>query len=82
MTEILTLSFASAVVYMLIRMIETKFVNKDDKPVKILLKDSLFVFIGVYLAGFAVDQLSSDIGLSGGKISSQKTPAFVGDPNF
>lgn len=82
MTELLTLSLASAVIYMLIRIIETKFINKDDKPVKMLLKDSLIVFICVYLAGLTVDHLSSEIGASGGKISNQKTPAFVGDPDF
>lgn len=82
MSDILTLSLASATVYLIIRFIEMKYIDKDDKPIKLLMKDAMFVFLGVYLANFIVEQMG-DISpgntISGGTI---KTPAFTGDPEF
>jgi len=82
MSDILTLSLASATVYLIIRFIEMKYIDKDDKPIKLLMKDSLFVFLGVYLANFIVEQMediSPEKTIGGGNI---KTPAFTGDPAF
>jgi len=82
MSDILTLSLASATVYLIIRFIEMKYIDKDDKPIKLLMKDAVFVFLGVYLANFIVDQMgdmSQGSTISGGTI---KTPAFTGDPAF
>ena len=62
--------------------IEMKYIDKDDKPIKLLMKDAVFVFLGVYLANFIVDQMgdmSQGSTISGGTI---KTPAFTGDPAF
>ena len=51
-------------------------------PVKFLMKDSLLVFIGVYLADFLVSQISEDVTGSLKTGGSIKTPAFIGDPEF
>jgi len=84
MSDILTLSIASSVIYLLFRFIEMKYVDKEDKPIKSLLKDGLFVFVGVYLANFIVDQMmNGDTNKEGTSIGgNRKTPAFVGDPEF
>ena len=82
MSDILTLSLASATVYLIIRFIEMKYIDKDDKPIKLLIKDAMFVFLGVYLANFIVDQMgdiSPGKAIIGGNV---KTPAFIGDPEF
>lgn len=82
MADILTLSLASATVYLIIRFIEMKYIDKDDKPIKILMKDAMYVFLGVYLANFIVEQMGD---ISQGKTiegGSKKTPAFIGDPEF
>ena len=82
MSDILTLSLASATVYLIIRFIEMKYIDKDDKPIKLLMKDSMFVFLGVYSANFIIEQMgdmSQGSTISGGAV---KTPAFTGDPAF
>ena len=60
MSEILTLSLISSIVYLIFRFIDMKYINKEEVPIKFLLKDSLFVFTGVYLANFLVEQISDD----------------------
>jgi hypothetical protein len=84
MSDILTLSIASSIIYLIFRFIEMKYVNREDKPIKSLLKDGLFVFVGVYSANFIVGQMmdgeKNTEGISTG--GNRKTPAFVGDPEF
>lgn len=82
MSKNLTLSLISSIVYLLIRFIDMKYISKEEIPIKMLLKDSLFVFIGVYLADFFVEQITDDSSnlIKGG--GSLKTPAFTGDPEF
>tara|TARA_Y100000992_G_scaffold302324_1_gene276055 strand:- start:4265 stop:4531 length:267 start_codon:yes stop_codon:yes gene_type:complete len=82
MSEILTLSLISSIVYLIFRFIETKHISKEDVPIKLLMKDSLFVFVGVYLADFLVSQISEDVTGSLKTGGSIKTPAFIGDPEF
>ena len=84
MSDILTLSIASSIIYLIFRFIEMKYVNREDKPIKSLLKDGLFVFVGVYSANFIVGRMmdgeKNTEGISTG--GNRKTPAFVGDPEF
>ena len=84
MSDILTLSIASSVIYLIFRFIEMKYVNREDKPIKSLLKDGLFVFVGVYSANFIVGQMMDGEKNIEGKSTggNRKTPAFVGDPEF
>lgn len=83
MSTVLTLSLISSIIYLLFRFIDMKYINKQEMPIKLILKDSFFVFIGVYLADFFVDQISDDSSILTKSVGgSVKTPAFTGDPEF
>ena len=83
MSDILTLSLTSSVIYFIFRFLEMKYLDKEDKPIKLLVKDSFFVFIGVYFASFLSDNLFKDISLpQSSDMKGGKTPAFVGNPDF
>ena len=71
-----------AVIYFLLKFIEMRFVESDNqKPVKVLVRDSIIVCISAVLAVFIMNQFDNISASSGeGGIS---TPAvFVDTPGF
>jgi len=46
-------------VYLLCRFIEMRFVLKENKPLKLLLRDALLVYIAVVCGTFIMDQIGS-----------------------
>ena len=64
-------------VYLLIRFVEMRFVLKENKPLKELIRDSLLVYLAVVSGHFVMDQLVPlTEGLKG-------TPnVFTNEPDF
>lgn len=84
-TKLAIIGVVVAVVYFLLKFIEMRFVDSDNqKPVKVLIRDSIVVCISSVLAVFILNQfehISSGSGGSGG--SGSATPAvFVDTPGF
>ena len=75
----LYISLASAIVYFIISFIDGKFISKNNKSIKQLIKDCAIVFSSVYLGIMLLNKL-----IGGGILGTSKnhTPAFVGDPEF
>jgi len=73
------LSVVCGVVYFIVRFLEMRFVMKESKPLKFLLRDSLFVIVSVYVSHFIIGQINQN-DLVGKQLSS--TPAFIGEPDF
>ena len=73
----LFLSGIVTIVYILFRFIEMRFILKENKPLKILFRDGLLVFLSVLLGGFIQDQISNL-----NKLKPKVTEAFIGEPNF
>ena len=67
-----------AAVYFIIRFIEMRFILKEDKPLKSLIKDSLFVFVSVLLGGVVSEQLKyfSDV------VGVKSPEVFTNTPDF
>lgn len=76
-----SLAIAISIVYLVVRFIEMRFVNKDSIPLKLLFRDTLFVFFSVIAGQFVVQQLSStfDDNISGG---SSSPTVFTDNPEF
>ena len=71
----LTLSAISAVLYVLFRFIEMRFILKENKPLKHLFRDGLLVFLSVFLGKFVLNQINT--------VNFEKTPdVFTNDPDF
>lgn len=71
----LTLSTVSAVLYILFRFIEMRFILKENKPLKNLFRDGVLVFLSVFLGKFVLKQINVE--------SFEKTPdVFINDPDF
>tara|TARA_B100000686_G_scaffold297846_1_gene330431 strand:- start:60 stop:293 length:234 start_codon:yes stop_codon:yes gene_type:complete len=70
------LSTTISVIYLLLRFIEMRFIVKETKPLKLLIRDALIVYLST-LSGFYILQNVSPI-----TKSSTNTAAFINDPDF
>jgi hypothetical protein len=83
MNNIFITAIAISIIYGCIKFIETKFVNKEKKPIKFLVRDSLLVYFSVVISYFIIEQVIP-LTSSGGIIvpSSTQTPVFTDNPTF
>lgn len=84
-TKLAIIGVVVAVVYFLLKFIEMRFVDSDNqKPVKVLVRDSIVVCISAVLAVFVLNQFENISGGAGGSSGGgSSTPAvFVDTPGF
>ena len=84
-TKLAIIGVVVAVVYFLLKFIEMRFVDSDNqKPVKVLVRDSIVVCISAVLAVFILNQFENISGGAGGSSGGgSSTPAvFVDTPGF
>ena len=72
-------SLTISILYMMYKIIDMKYITKEEKSLKNITKDSLVVFLCGILSLFALDQLNINqlIGNSKDALS-----AFTNDPDF
>ena len=71
-----TKGIAVASAFLLFKFIEMRFVLKENKPLKILIRDTLIVYLSVLLGSFVMEQL-------GGSVLLSKVPeVFTNNPDF
>jgi hypothetical protein len=68
-----------AVIFVLVKLAEMKFIDKEPKPVKLLVRDALVVYVSVVMGDFIIDQLQPFIEPT--KVSSSPE-VFVDAPDF
>ena len=74
-----------SVVFFIVKFIEMRFEEKEGKPFKILIKDSLFVYFSVVAGLFVLDQIKPVMEDGGGiGIGGEKIPVsiFLDNPGF
>jgi hypothetical protein len=69
-----------AMIFFIIKFIEMRFIDKENKPLKLLIRDSLVVYVSVVAGDFVVGQLSPF--MSDENILSSSPTAFVDNPPF
>ena len=77
----LILSTCVAFVYFIFKIIDSRYIQKDNKTIKLMLKDVLFVFVSTFLGGFILSKINTKT-LVGGGDSPSPTQAFTEEPNF
>lgn len=86
-TKLAIIGAVVAIVYFLLKFIEMRFVDADNqKPVKVLVRDSIVVCVSSILAVFILNQFENISSLGGGSGTgggSSGAPAvFVDTPGF
>ena len=74
-TSIFITGFSVAIIYLLFKFIEMRFILKENKPLKILFRDTLIVYLSVIIGDFVINQWSPSS-------STGETPIFTNTPEF
>jgi hypothetical protein len=69
-----------SIVFFITKFIEMRFVDKESKPLKLLIRDALLVYFSVVAGHFIIGQINPL--LRGGSNSSLITPVFTDNPGF
>ena len=67
---------AISVCYLLFKFIEMRFVLKENKPLKLLVRDTVLVYLSVILGNFVISQVGES------NITSKLPEVFTNDPGF
>jgi hypothetical protein len=75
--EIFVTAAIISFVFLIAKFLEMRFIEKEAKPLKYLIRDSLIVYFSVVAGYFVINQLNPV--LEGGK---KLTPVFTDNPGF
>lgn len=66
--------------YLIVKFVEMRFIEKDNKPLKVLIKDTLVVYLCVLLGNFIIEQINPS--LLGEEATNTVTQVFTDSPGF
>ena len=79
MENIFIIAAIISVIFFLAKFIEMRFLDKDPKPLKLLVRDALLVYFSVICGYFILEQIKPSINSGDSGIS---TPVFTDNPEF
>ena len=74
--SIYVIGFAISAVYLIFKFIEMRFILKENKPIKLLARDTLIVYLSVLMGNFVMKQLGAS------EISAKVPQVFTNSPDF
>ena len=80
MDNIFIIAGVISIIFLISKFIEMRFIEKESKPLKILIRDSLLVYFSVVSGYFVIGQVKPV--LKGGSPLSNVTPVFTDNPGF
>ena len=80
MSNIFVIAAVVSIVFLIAKFIEMRFVEKENKPLKILIRDALVVYFSVVSGYFILSQLDTVMNVN--PSSSNITPVFTDNPGF
>jgi hypothetical protein len=69
-----------SVIFLVFKFIEMRFIEKESKPFKFLIRDSLLVYFTVLVGYFIIEQFKTVVQNGGDNLKI--TPVFTDNPNF
>ena len=78
MDNIFIISAVISIIFLIAKFIEMRFIEKENKPLKLLIRDTLLVYVSVICGYFVVNQVKPVVQNAGGNI----TPVFTDLPDF
>lgn len=80
MDNIFVISAVISIIFFIVKFIEMRFIEKESKPLKLLIRDSLLVYFSVIVGYFIINQLKTVIDTNGD--NTKITPVFTDNPSF
>jgi len=68
-----------SITFLVVKFLEMRYVEKESKPLKLLIRDTLLVYFSVLIANFVIDQINPVVTTGGGK---KVMPVFTDNPAF
>jgi len=79
MTSIFLIAAIISITFLIAKFLEMRYIEKESKPLKLLIRDTLLVYFSVIVANFIMDQINPIMTTGGGK---KVTPVFTDNPAF
>lgn len=80
MPSIFLIATVISITFLVIKFLEMRYVDKESKPLKLLIKDTLLVYFSVLIANFVIEQLKPVVLAAG--TGATLTPVFTDNPSF
>jgi hypothetical protein len=81
MNNVFLIAAIISIVFLIVKFIEMRYIEKDSKPVKLLMRDALLVYFSVVSGYFVLEQLKP-VMHTGDKLIGGNTPVFTNNPEF
>jgi hypothetical protein len=81
MPNIFVVAGVISVIFFVVKFIEMRFVDKESKPLKFLIRDSLLVYFSVLAGNFVIEQLKP-VMQEGGEGVVTNPAVFTDNPGF
>ena len=78
-TNIFIIAAIIAITFFVVKFLEMRYIEKESKPLKVLIRDALVVYFSVIISHFIIDQLNPIMTAGGIK---KVTPVFTDNPAF
>jgi len=80
MASVFVIAGVISITFLLAKFLEMRYIEKESKPLKVLIRDALVVYFSVIIANFVMEQLNTAIESNGG--GKKMTPVFTDNPSF
>ena len=80
MTNIFIVAAIISITFFVAKFLEMRFIEKESKPLKLLIRDTLLVYFSVIIGNFVLEQINPII--RGGGSNIKTTPVFTDNPGF
>ena len=81
MDNIFLIAAIISIIFLILKFIEMRYIEKESKPLKLLIRDALLVYFSVVSGYYILEQLKPVI-QNGGNLTSNTTPIFIDNPEF
>ena len=78
MDNIFIIAAVISIIFLIAKFIEMRFIEKENKPLKLLIRDALLVYVSVICGYFVVTQVTPIVQSGGERV----TPVFTDAPDF
>jgi hypothetical protein len=78
------ISIAAMVLFVIVKLLEMKFFEKEPRPMKFLARDALIVFICAFMPSFVFFQMGDTVSelIGGTTVAGAPTQIFTDTPEF
>ena len=79
MASVFVVAGVISITFLLAKFLEMRYIEKESKPLKLLIRDSMLVYFSVITANFVIEQINPVF--KGGAVA-KVTPVFTDNPGF